>query len=112
MSLLSLVLTFIFAGSGAYLGAYLKKKGENAATREDIHGLVEQVSAVTRTAKAIEAQISHEVWDRQRRWELKKEAVCEAIRELASTQAALTKLMSTYAATHRPGLKDTDPNAK
>ncbi len=36
----------------------------------------------TRTTKAIEAQISHEVWDRQRRWELEKEAVFESIREL------------------------------
>ena len=61
MTLLSLVLTFVVARLGACLGAYLKKKGENVATREDIDGLVEQVSAVTRTTKAIEAQISHEV---------------------------------------------------
>lgn len=53
---------------GAYLGSYLKKKGENLATHEDIDKLVDQVRAVTQTTKEIEAKISNEVWDRQKRW--------------------------------------------
>jgi hypothetical protein len=40
------VIPFVTAGVGAYLGAYLKKKGENLATHEDIENTVAQVGAV------------------------------------------------------------------
>jgi hypothetical protein len=46
------------AAVGAYLGSYLKKKGENLATHEDIDKLVKQVSAVTVATKQIEARIN------------------------------------------------------
>ncbi len=48
---------FITPAAGAYLGAYLKKKGENLATHGDIDKLVKQVSAVTAATKQIEARI-------------------------------------------------------
>jgi hypothetical protein len=35
------VTTALGAGAGAYLGSYLKKKGENLATHEDIDKLLE-----------------------------------------------------------------------
>src|ERR1700688_645275 len=53
---------------GSFLPGYMKKKGENLATHEDIKLLTDQVAAVTTTAKEIEAKISSEVWDRQKRW--------------------------------------------
>lgn len=52
------VVLFVIAGLGAYLGSYLKKKGENLATHEDIDKLVKQVSVVTIATKQIEATIS------------------------------------------------------
>lgn len=73
--------TVICAAGGAYLGAYLKKKGENLATHEDLDELVAQMKATTEATKAIEARISNQVWDRQKRWELK----CDAV--IAVTQA-------------------------
>ena len=39
--------TLVSAFIGSYLGAYLKKKGENLATHEDVNKLVQQVQAVT-----------------------------------------------------------------
>jgi hypothetical protein len=48
--LTALVTAFV----GSYLGAYLKKKGENLATHEDIDKLLDQVSAVTQTTKETE----------------------------------------------------------
>jgi predicted alpha/beta-fold hydrolase len=69
-----LVVTLGGSFGGSYLGAYFKKKGENLATHEDIDKLVEQVGAVTKTTKEIEAKISDEVWDRQRKRELIKTA--------------------------------------
>jgi hypothetical protein len=47
----------LIPGAGAYLGSYLRKKGENLATHEDINNLVVQVSAVTTATKQIEAKI-------------------------------------------------------
>lgn len=77
--------TAVVAGFGAYFGAYLKKKGENFATHEDIDRLVEQVRAVTTATKEIESKISNETWDRQKQWELKREmiiGVSNAVSEL------------------------------
>jgi len=52
------VTTAVGSGVGAYLSSYLKKKGENLATHEDIDKLVKQVSAVTAATKQIEARIA------------------------------------------------------
>jgi hypothetical protein len=55
-----LVVTLVGSFGGSYLSSYFKRKGENLATHEDIDKLVEQVSAVTKTTKEIEAKISSE----------------------------------------------------
>ncbi len=63
------------AGIGAYLGAYLKKKGENLATHEDINQLVDQVKAVTAATKEIEVKISDVTWKREHKAELQLKAI-------------------------------------
>ncbi len=87
--LLKLLLEAVVAGAGAYLGSYLKKKGENLATREDINNVVEQVKAVTRATKEIEAKISSDVWDRQKRWELKRDLLFQTTKTIAAVRNAL-----------------------
>lgn len=74
---------------GGFLSSYMKKKGENLATHEDIDKLVEQVRAVTTATKDIEAKISNDVWDRQKRWELKREVLFETTRRLSELENAL-----------------------
>jgi hypothetical protein len=81
--------TLLAAFVGSYLGSYLKKKGENRAIQEDIGKLVEQVSAVTQATKEIETKISSDLWDRQKRWELKREVLFEATKNLAEVEEAL-----------------------
>lgn len=63
LALTSLASAFV----GSYLGGYMKKKGENLATHEDVNKLVEQVSKVTEATKLIEARInrSSRVYERQ-----------------------------------------------
>ena len=90
------IVPFISGGVGAYLGSYLKKKGENLATHEDIDKLVDQIKAVTQATKEIEAKISNEMWDRQKRWEIKKDAIFETMKELGTVKANLIELMSAY----------------
>jgi len=81
--------TLVGAFIGSYLAGYLKKKGENLATHEDINRLVEQVRAVTEATKKIEAEISVGVWDKQKRWEMKREVLFEVARRLSEVEDAL-----------------------
>jgi hypothetical protein len=86
--------TLASAFIGSYLASYLKKKGENLATHEDLDKLVEEVRAVTTTTKEIEAKISTGVWDRQKRWEMKRDVLFEATKRLGALEAALIELHS------------------
>jgi hypothetical protein len=86
------VLTTILGVLVGYLTGYAKKKGENRAMHEDIGKLTNQVAAVTKTAKEIEAKISSDVWDRQKRWELKREVLFEATQRAAQLDDALRVL--------------------
>ena len=88
--------TLVAAFVGSYLAGYLKKKGENLATHEDIGKLVEQMAAVTTATKEIEAKISNDVWERQRKWDVKREALFEALKALSSVEAALVHLMMIF----------------
>ena len=88
------VVSFLSSGAGAYLGSYLKKKGENLATHEDIDKLVDQVSAVTRATKQIETKISSDLWDRQKQWELKREILFDAAKKLSEIDNKLLSLQT------------------
>lgn len=56
----------VSAGVGAYIGAYLREKGKNLATREDL-------DRVFRAMEIIKAQISGDLWVEQERWKLKRD---------------------------------------
>lgn len=90
------VTTLISAFVGSFLAGYLRRKGENLATHEDIDKLVDQVAKVTATARQIEAKISNEVWDRQKQWELKREVLFEATKRLAELGDGLLSLNTIY----------------
>jgi hypothetical protein len=100
LELLKIGMVAIGAGLGAYGGAYLKAKAEHWATHEDIDEVLNQVRAVTTTTKVIEAKISEDVWDRQKRWELKRDVLFEATRRLAVIEEALTTINSVIQVEH------------
>ena len=79
-----------------YLKGYTKKRGENKAMHDDLGKLVDQVRAVTTTAKEIEAQISGGLWDKQRRWELRRDVIFDAMKRLGATDDALRNLDTVY----------------
>jgi hypothetical protein len=85
-------LGILVTGLGGFLAGYLKKKGENLAQKENLENLIKEVHAVTTTTKKIEAEISSGVWDRQKRWELKRDVLFEAARRIAATYDALKNL--------------------
>src|SRR6266852_1966802 len=82
-------LSLVGGWAGAYFGAYLKKKGENLATHEDIDKLVDQVRAVTQTTKEIEAKISSDVWTMQKQWEMKQEVLFDAAKRIVELDNGL-----------------------
>jgi hypothetical protein len=94
------VTTALGSWVGVYLSSYLKKKGENLATHEDIDKLIDQVSAVTTTTKQIEAKISNEMWQRERKCELQLKAI-------ASVNAMTSEYIQRVIAdpSHRPSLE-------
>jgi hypothetical protein len=98
--------TLVGAFVGSYLASYLKKKGENLATHEDIDKLLEQVSAVTTTTKEIEAKISSDVWDQQKRWELKRDTLFEVTKKIGLAEDALYTLHSVYEMNKRSLMAD------
>jgi hypothetical protein len=86
---------------GSFLASYLKKKGENLATHEDLDKLVEQVRVVETTTQEIEAKISSDVWDRQKRWEMKRDVLFEATKRLRTVEGSLMDLQNTYETARR-----------
>jgi hypothetical protein len=90
------VFTTIFAGVGAYLGSYLKKKGEILATKEDFDSLRTQTHELTVATKEIEAKVNDQVRNRQRQWEMKKELFIAAAQTVAKADATLAPTVSAY----------------
>jgi hypothetical protein len=81
--------------AGGYFGSYFNKKGENKALQEDI-------AALTKTTKQIEAKISNEVWDRQKQWEMKREVLFVAAKRIAEMEEALAGLSATLQVEQKP----------
>lgn len=76
------VLAAVASGFGGYLGAYLRKKGENRAVHEDL-------ARLTATTEEIKASIAGRSWERQRNWELRKESVFSLMQSLDECREAL-----------------------
>ncbi|MGH9745026.1 MAG: hypothetical protein ACRD59_02800 [Candidatus Acidiferrales bacterium] len=76
-------------GLKPYLTGYSSKKGENLATHEDIEKLVDQVEAVTKATKRIETEIATGLWNKQKRWEMKREVLFEAARRVSEVDDAM-----------------------
>jgi len=71
-----IVVALVVCG-GYFLASYVREKGKNLATKEDIDN-------ITKVTEAIKAEISSDMWVKQRRRELKLEAVNTMNRLLAT----------------------------
>ncbi len=93
-NLLGILVSFVLGCVAMYvlkpfLGTYSAKKGENLATKEDI-------AELTRIAEGIKAKISDDVWDRQKQWEMRRDAVSDAWRALRELEISLIELHSVF----------------
>jgi hypothetical protein len=82
--------------SGSFLPSYLREKGKNLATQEDIQELARQTGILTQTTREIEARISIGVWSKQQRWDLQKTALLDSLKDLATAETFLVRLVQTF----------------
>jgi hypothetical protein len=86
LSVLSFILGAVFR---PYLLGYSTKKGEHLATREDTQQIIDHLEEVTKATEAIKAEISTGVWDKQKRWGMKRDVLFEATKRIAEIDNAV-----------------------
>jgi gas vesicle protein len=86
------ITTLVGAFAGSFLGSYMKKKGEDLATKEDFKDLKEQTRELAQTTKEIEAKIDDHVWNRQRQWEMKRDVLIEFARTVSDFEQAVMQI--------------------
>lgn len=94
LAIVAFLINAAIVGSGIYLSSYLKKKAEHLATREEFKDLQRETAELTRTTKEIEAKISDDVWNRQRRWELKRDILLEMAKKISGAYDALSQVFA------------------
>ena len=105
-SLLS-VIVGLFIGS--YLPGYMKKKGENLATKEDIADLISQTRLLAQATREIESRIEDQVWNKQRQWELKRDAVFAAVEAMSRAEDRMVAVASAYDLAKKQGVESWQP---
>jgi uncharacterized membrane-anchored protein YhcB (DUF1043 family) len=65
---LGIVLAVISAGAGAFFGAYLQKRGEDQAIRENFAAIRDQLKTTTRDTEEIKQQLNNHLWRSQQLW--------------------------------------------
>ena len=83
----------------SFLPNDMLEKGKNLATKEDLQELARQTGILTQTTKEIEARISISVWSKQQRWDIQKTALLDSLKELATAETFLVRLVQTFADT-------------
>jgi len=87
--ILMLVLYLLMLAAGVYFKSYFDKKGANLATKEDFRELKMQTAELRQATKEIEAKVDDQMWNKQRQWEMKKEAVFAIMQSLSLANNAL-----------------------
>jgi hypothetical protein len=83
----------------SFLPSQMQEKGNNLATKEDMQELARQMGILAQTTKEIEARISVGVWSQQQRWDVQKTALLESLKELATAETFLVRLVHIFADT-------------
>jgi hypothetical protein len=86
---LTILVAGLLAGGGGFLGTYLREKGKNLATREDLEPIV-------RGQETIKQQLAHSAFIEGRRWDLKREISWELLSHLSKAQVSLSAQSAWY----------------
>lgn len=72
---LALLACAIISFIAAYFGSYMRKKGENLATKEDFDVLLDQLQATTRTTELIKTEVSSADWSSREFKRIRREKI-------------------------------------
>jgi hypothetical protein len=90
------ILSILVGGFIGYMTGYMKKKGEDRATREGFKDVLAELKETTHATKQIETMILDKAWGRQKQWEMKRDALVAALQALEFANDALMKLALEY----------------
>jgi hypothetical protein len=76
------LVSFFLSLLGAFLGAYVKRKGEHLATKEDFEDLLTQVRKTTQATEQIKVTLSSNVWFSQQQWVIREKHYVDLLRHL------------------------------
>jgi hypothetical protein len=90
------LLALLAAAVGAYAGAYLKRRGEDLATRESFAAIREQLQATTRDTEEIKQALSGRAWRSQQQWAAREQYYTSLLTQLHHFRVALDDLLDYY----------------
>lgn len=79
----SYVIAVAAALAGAFLGAYIKRKGEDRASKENFETLRDQLQKTTRDTEEIKSALSNTAWISQQSWTMRERLYSELVTNLA-----------------------------
>ena len=80
--------------AGTFGGAYLKRRGENYATKQDFDALLEQTRATAKATEQIKNELSSETWLLQQKWSNKEKHYFLILSELTRVKVYLDRLLN------------------
>jgi hypothetical protein len=92
----AIVLAIAGSAAGGYFGSYLKKRGENHATRDDFADIREQLRITTRDTETIRQYLTSETWRSQQQWSARERFYSNLLTQLQNSLLALSELKDYY----------------
>lgn len=91
-----MIIPAISGGGAAYLGAYLRKKAENQALREDFDEIRSQLKTTTRDTEAIRQELANHSWLTQQQWSAREQLYSALLENLHRFMADLLTMLEYY----------------
>src|SRR2546428_8202478 len=85
----SYMLAFLLVVAGAYIGSYIKRKGEDRATQENFDKLREQLRKTTQDTEEIKATLSRKSWLTQQQWAIREQHYMSLLTHLTKLKLSL-----------------------
>lgn len=85
----SYMLAVLLSMSGAYIGAYFKRKAEDRATQENFDKLREQLRKTTQDTEEIKTTLSRKNWLNQQQWSIREQHYMSLLAHLTKLKLSL-----------------------
>lgn len=93
----------LLAAGAAFAGAYLKKRGENLATKADYEALRMQLIENTRITEEVKASVASIAWAHQRHWTQNEKYFGELLTLIATSQGLMRRTKFAFEAHEKTG---------